>query len=124
MMREQVIPALFAALVEEGVDPGLVERAVGRVLDIPLGASVTGDSPLLRAFAFEQQRRLEGGHDDEDELGLVARAETQRLTPLRTDLAREETRRLNEPLRGAGWQKPVAPPDASARPAGMPPGRR
>lgn len=88
MMREQVLPALFAALVEEGVDPGLVERAVGRVLDIPLGASVTGGSPLLRAFAFEQQRRLEGGHDDDDdELGLVARAETQRLVPVGRKLA-------------------------------------
>jgi hypothetical protein len=58
-MREQMVPALLAALVDEGVDPGLVERAVGRVLAVPLGVSVTGDSPLLRAFAFEQARRLD-----------------------------------------------------------------
>lgn len=103
MMRDQMVPALFAALVHEGVDPALVERAVGRVLDIQLGESVTGGSPLLRAFAFEQARRLEGGSRP-DELGLVERAETQRLTPIR-----------------AGWQKPVAPPDASSRPAGIPP---
>lgn len=59
MIQEQVVPALIAALVDEGVDPQAIERAVARVRDMPPGRSISGGNPLVRAFAFEQARLVE-----------------------------------------------------------------
>ncbi len=59
MIRGQLIPALIAALVLEGVDPLIVERAVSRVRTLPLGASISDNNPTIRAFAFEQTDLLE-----------------------------------------------------------------
>lgn len=54
-----MLPALIAALLAEGVPPGTIEEAVGRVRRIRLGQSVVGDAdPLARAFAYEQAGRL------------------------------------------------------------------
>lgn len=59
MSRDQVITAFIAALLREGVDPGQIVEAVGRVRRIRLGQSIVGDAdPLARAFAYEQAGRL------------------------------------------------------------------
>lgn len=57
-MRDQLVPALIAQLLVEGVEPEQVERAVARVRDLEMGQSISGD-PMRRAFAFEQSRLLE-----------------------------------------------------------------
>lgn len=60
MTKDQKIPALIAALIHAGVEPGVIEEAVKAVKRIPLGTSmIPGDDPLVRAFAFEQTRLLE-----------------------------------------------------------------
>ena len=58
MIEGQLIPALIAQLLIEGVEPWQIEGAVARVRDLELGESVTGDDSLRRAFAFEQAARL------------------------------------------------------------------
>lgn len=58
MMREQLVPALIAGLLAEGVEAEQIERAVARVRDIKPGQSISGHA-LRRAFAFEQAKLLE-----------------------------------------------------------------
>jgi hypothetical protein len=65
VMNEQVVPALMAALIGEGVAPELIEKAVGRVCDLQLGASLStlglpcANPQLVRAFVFEQSALLD-----------------------------------------------------------------
>lgn len=59
MVNEQKVPALIAGLIHAGVEPKVIEQAVAWACSIPLGRSVTGNDPLVRAFAFEQARLLE-----------------------------------------------------------------
>lgn len=62
MNSEQIIPALLAAFMRDPIIPSdarCVERVVDFVLDLKLGESIDGDSPMLRAFVNEQARRLE-----------------------------------------------------------------
>lgn len=58
-MRGQLVPALIASLLLEGVDPQTVEQAVARTCDIRLGQSISGDNPTYRTFAFEQAGLLD-----------------------------------------------------------------
>lgn len=58
LSSDQAVPALIAALVGTGVAPEAIETAVSRVLDLQIGASVSGGDPLVRAFATEQTARL------------------------------------------------------------------
>jgi hypothetical protein len=53
------MPAFIAQLLEENVEPAVIERAVGRVNSLQLGESITGNDPLQRAFAFEQAKLME-----------------------------------------------------------------
>lgn len=64
MMDAQVVPALIGALVREGVDPEAIERAVASVCDLRLGDDIA-PGPLVRAFAFEQARRIDRAHGRE-----------------------------------------------------------
>jgi hypothetical protein len=68
MTNEQVVPALLAALMGEGVQPEQIEAAVARVIDAPVGSPLSnlsdphgrpGHRPTVRAFVFEQARLLE-----------------------------------------------------------------
>lgn len=59
MTSDQKIPALIAGLIQAGVQPAVIEEAVSWVTRIKLAQSVTGDDPMVRAFAFEQGARLE-----------------------------------------------------------------
>lgn len=60
MIEGQKTPALISALIKEGVNAEIIEKAVARVLDVQLGQSISfGQGPTVRAFAFEQSRRLE-----------------------------------------------------------------
>lgn len=66
MTRDQLVPAFMAALLAEGCSTRQIERAVARVRDLPLGASLSAsaeevghDRALVRAFVFEQTRLLE-----------------------------------------------------------------
>jgi hypothetical protein len=55
---EQALPAFIAALLAEGVEPSTIEQAASIVASIAPGRSVTGGDPLVRAFAFEQAKRM------------------------------------------------------------------
>lgn len=57
----QLVPALLASLLREGVDADAVERAVARTADLLPGDSISGGDPLVRAFAFEQASLLRRG---------------------------------------------------------------
>lgn len=64
MISEQVVPALLAALMGEGVSPEQIERAVSHATSLPPGRRISSlapdrDQQLVRAFAFEQSRLLE-----------------------------------------------------------------
>lgn len=61
MSREQMVPALIAALLREGVEPSVIEGAVARAVDTAtLGKSIMGtESQFDReriAFCFDQAR--------------------------------------------------------------------
>lgn len=59
MMSEQAVIAFIADLIlKGGLNPEKIERSVDRVRDIKIGESITGDDPLIRAFAMEQSARL------------------------------------------------------------------
>lgn len=59
MMKEQAVISLIAKLItKRGVSAPTIERAVNDVLDTKLGESITGENPLVRAFAMEQAARL------------------------------------------------------------------
>jgi hypothetical protein len=59
MTKEQAVISLIAKLItKRGVSAPTVERAIDDVLDIKLGDSITGENPLVRAFATEQATRL------------------------------------------------------------------
>lgn len=60
MMREQLVPAFIAGLIEADVPPETIVQAVGTALaNSPLGHSITGNlDPLAAEFAFEQAARL------------------------------------------------------------------
>lgn len=58
MIKEQAVIAFMGKLIDRGIDPDTIERAVDEVLDIKPGTSITGNNMLIRAFCMEQSARL------------------------------------------------------------------
>lgn len=66
MTQGQVVPALMAALMGQGVRPRQIELAVMAVRDCKLGTSIASlaspmaaDQSMVRAFIHEQTQLLE-----------------------------------------------------------------
>lgn len=59
-VHPQVIHAFICSLLEEGVDPKVVEEAIARTRSKARpGTDIASGNPLNRAFASEQARLLE-----------------------------------------------------------------